>query len=71
MAKHFFRRTGRILLEIPIPAKQVASVCFGGSDLYVTTCAHMVDVEDEPQAGHLYKVTGLGARAYPEHAVSM
>lgn len=58
-------------MEIPIPAKQVTSVCFSDSDLYVTTCAHMVDVNEEPQAGHLYKVTGLGVKAYPGNELSI
>lgn len=64
----FFRRTGKILLEIEIPAKQVTSVAFGGPNLdilYVTTAATARDAEQPPLAGHLFKVTGLGVKGLP------
>lgn len=60
--------TGKILLEIEIPAKQVTSVAFGGPDmdiLFVTTAATTRDGEQPPLAGHLFKVTGLGAKGFP------
>lgn len=56
------------MLEIPIPAKQITSVAFGGPDmdiLYVTTAATTRDEEQPPLAGHLFKVTGLGAKGLP------
>lgn len=59
--------TGKILLEIEIPAKQVTSVAFGGPDmdiLFVTTAATTRDGEQPPLAGHLFKVTGLGAKGF-------
>lgn len=68
---------GKIVLEIPIPAKQVTSVAFGGKnldELYVTTAAIAVSASiiglnpDDKQselAGHLFKVTGLGAKGFP------
>ncbi|XP_053693993.1 regucalcin-like isoform X1 [Sabethes cyaneus] len=55
-------RTKKIELEIPIPAKQVTSAAFGGPDmdeLFVTT-AHTSD--QDPPAGALFKVTGLGVK---------
>lgn len=60
--------TGKILLEIDIPAKQVTSVAFGGPNmdiLYVTTAATTRDTEQPPLAGHLFAVTGLGVKGLP------
>jgi len=60
--------SGKILLEIDIPAKQVTSVAFGGPNLdilYVTTAATTRDSEQPPLAGHLFKVTGLNATGLP------
>lgn len=62
-----FYRTGKILLEIPIPAKAVTSLTFGGPDLdilYVTT-ASAGDTENK-FAGCLFQVTGLGVKGYPD-----
>lgn len=70
-------RKGKIILEIPIPAKQVTSVAFGGPNLdilFVTTAAIAVsaaniglnsDSKQSELAGHLFKVTGLGAKGFP------
>lgn len=61
-------RKKKIVLEIPIPAAQVTSVAFGGPDmdiLYVTTAATTRDCAQPPLAGHLFKVTGLGAKGLP------
>ncbi|XP_030386451.1 regucalcin isoform X2 [Scaptodrosophila lebanonensis] len=58
-------RTGKVLLEIKFPTKQITSATFGGPDLdilYVTTAAKF----DQPApAGTTYKVTGLNAKGYP------
>lgn len=64
-------------MEIPIPAKQVTSVAFGGPNLdilFVTTASMQAsaaaiglsrtDKHDE-LAGRLFKVTGLGAKGFP------
>lgn len=54
-----------MLLEIPIPAKQVSAVAFGGPNLdilYVTTAS--VGDTDNESAGYLFKVTGLGATGF-------
>lgn len=63
-----FNRSGKILLEIDIPAKQVTSVAFGGPNLdilYVTTAATARDSVQPPLAGHLFQVTGLGVKGLP------
>ncbi|XP_055296415.1 regucalcin-like [Sitodiplosis mosellana] len=59
-------KSGKILLEIPIPAKKVTAVAFGGPNLdilYVTTGAK--DDPDNVNAGLLFKVTGLGVKGFP------
>ncbi|XP_068159481.1 regucalcin isoform X1 [Drosophila tropicalis] len=56
--------TGKVLLEIKFPTKQITSSAFGGPNLdilYVTTAAKF----DQPSpAGTTYKVTGLNATGY-------
>lgn len=57
-----------MLLEVPFPCKQVTSAAFGGPNLdilYVTTAATARDGVQAPQAGHLFKVTGLGVKGLP------
>uniref|UniRef100_A0A1B0AQI8 SMP-30/Gluconolactonase/LRE-like region domain-containing protein n=1 Tax=Glossina palpalis gambiensis TaxID=67801 RepID=A0A1B0AQI8_9MUSC len=57
--------TGKILMEIKLPCKQITSAAFGGPNmdiLYVTTSAR----GNEPKpAGTTYKVTGLKAKGLP------
>nr|XP_016923841.1 regucalcin isoform X1 [Drosophila suzukii] len=57
--------TGKVLLEIKFPTKQITSAAFGGPNLdilFVTTAAKF----DQPApAGTTYKVTGLNATGYP------
>jgi len=63
--------TGVALTTIPMPAKQVSSVAFGGPDgreLYVTSAwENMGPLERtaDPQAGVTFTVTGLTARGIP------
>ena len=60
--------TGKIELEIKIPAEQVTSCAFGGPNLdilYVTTAAKEFKSKQPPPAGQLFKVTGLGVRGLP------
>lgn len=76
-----FSRQGNILLEIPIPAKQITSVAFGGPnlDILYVTCASLeisagpvdCDLSDMPSelAGRLFKVTGLNAKGFPGNKV--
>nr|XP_027780854.1 regucalcin-like [Marmota flaviventris] len=60
--------TGTRLCTLEMPVSRVTSCCFGGadySDLYVTSAADSLSPEQllrEPQAGHVFKVTGLGVR---------
>lgn len=67
-------QSGKELQVVEIPSKRTTSCCFGGDnfeDLYVTSCAAHVSVEDlsleqvlkeEPLAGSVFRVTGLGVR---------
>jgi gluconolactonase len=55
-----------VVREIPIPTLQVTSLAFGGPNLdilYVTSASKMTP--KPPQAGGLFKVTGLGAKGLP------
>uniref|UniRef100_UPI004038F217 regucalcin-like n=1 Tax=Callospermophilus lateralis TaxID=76772 RepID=UPI004038F217 len=60
--------TGTRLCTLEMPVSRVTSCCFGGaeySDLYGTTAADSLSPEQllrELQAGHVFKVTGLGVR---------
>ncbi|XP_076965116.1 regucalcin-like [Callospermophilus lateralis] len=59
---------GTRLCTPEMPVSRVTSCCFGGadySDLYVTSAADSLSPEQllrEPQAGHVFKVLGLGVR---------
>jgi gluconolactonase len=64
------KKPDTILESIPIPAKQVTSVTFGGpnlDELYVTTARFTVNGEvlPPPEHGGVYRITGLNARGYP------
>ncbi|XP_006164595.1 regucalcin-like [Tupaia chinensis] len=60
--------TGTRLCTLEMPVSRVTSCSFGGADytdLYVTSAADGLSPEQlsrEPQAGHVFKVTGLGVR---------
>ncbi|CAD0201971.1 unnamed protein product [Chrysodeixis includens] len=62
-------RTGSILERIPIPAKEVTSVTFGGPNLdilYVTTGRMGYGgPADPPPAGAVFAVTGISAKGHP------
>ncbi|XP_057653066.1 regucalcin-like isoform X1 [Diorhabda carinulata] len=67
------RKPETLLTSIPIPAKQVTSVAFGGAnldELYVTSARFAIDgvVLPPPQHGGVYRVTGLGVKGYPGDA---
>lgn len=58
-------KSGKVLLEIKIPAEQVTSAAFGGPNLdilYVTTAGKEFSSPQPPPAGALFKVTGLGVK---------
>lgn len=58
-------RTKKVEMEIAIPAKYVTTLAFGGpqlDELFVATAS--LDTQDPP-AGALFKVTGLGVKGLP------
>ncbi|KAE8742989.1 regulacin-like (variant) [Frankliniella occidentalis] len=62
--------TGTLMSTLDIPAPEVTSVAFGGDkldELYVTTAAMRATKEVRekyPDAGALFRVTGLGVKGY-------
>ena len=69
--------TGTLLRSVKVPGKRTTSCCFGGrdySELYVTSARQGWSDEEfrtvDPQAGSLFKVTGLGAKGYPANIYS-
>lgn len=60
---------GTELHRIDLPCLETTACAFGGEDLsemYVTTGIHKNVTE--PDAGHLFRITGLGATGVPSHA---
>ncbi|XP_050678723.1 regucalcin-like [Leptidea sinapis] len=58
-------RNGKLLQKIPIPAKKVTSVIFGGDNydvLFVTSASFEVE---GPQCGCTFMITGLGVKGLP------
>ncbi|XP_078401252.1 regucalcin-like isoform X1 [Cetorhinus maximus] len=66
--------TGKRMQTVKLPVSKTTSCCFGGkdySDLYVTTATKRMDEESlrrEPQAGGIFKVTGLGVKGIPPYS---
>jgi len=61
-----FSPEGKLKREIKLPAKKIASCCFGGEnleDLYLTTATAGHKVEND---GALLRIRGLGVRGVPE-----
>ncbi|CAO2607281.1 RGN, partial [Lemmus lemmus] len=64
-------QTGFCLRTLDLPVSRVTSCCFGGPDyaeLYVTSAADGLSPEQlqrEPQAGQVFKVSGLGICGRP------
>ncbi|XP_075226679.1 regucalcin-like [Lycorma delicatula] len=59
--------TAQLINTIPIPAKEVTSVCWGGPQndiLFVTTGCSEPD-PSLPNAGCVFQVTGLGVKGFP------
>lgn len=66
--------TGKIDLEILIPAEQVTSAAWGGPNLdilFVTTSGKEFKGPQPPPAGGLFKVTGLGVRGTKMYSVDL
>ncbi|MFP1133078.1 SMP-30/gluconolactonase/LRE family protein [Asticcacaulis sp. W401b] len=60
-----FTESGELDFDIPIPARQVTSLCFAGNDLdrlFVTTAA--LDQPSDRLAGTLFEVTGDALRGH-------
>ncbi|KAK8395054.1 hypothetical protein O3P69_006068 [Scylla paramamosain] len=64
-------RQQKVVRSVPVPAKSVTSVCWGGKDygtLYVTSGTIKMTEEERaasPSAGGTFAVTGLGTRGRP------
>lgn len=55
-------------MRIFFPAEQITSAAFGGpylDELYVTTAAQEITGPQPEEAGHLYRVRGIGSFGYP------
>lgn len=63
--------TAQILQAVILPAKNITSCCFGGKNydtLYITTAWKGLSEEErklQPEAGKLFKVTGLDTKGLP------
>uniref|UniRef100_UPI0037E8FD20 regucalcin isoform X2 n=1 Tax=Semicossyphus pulcher TaxID=241346 RepID=UPI0037E8FD20 len=64
--------TGVRLQSVSLPVMKTTSCCFGGpdfSDLYVTSASLGLDQSElrhQAEAGHTFKVTGLGVKGRPQ-----
>lgn len=79
---HF--RTGKVLQQIKIPVKNVASIAWGGTDhsvMYVTTSIPDFDITTgaisdyastyTPNSGKTYGVYGLGVKGVVGHTINV
>jgi sugar lactone lactonase YvrE len=70
-AVHRYGPEGSLRATVPIPAAQATSCAFGGPDLrilFVTTGRERLErpaLEEQPDAGRVFSVTGLGVRGAP------
>lgn len=69
-------QTGTRLQTVKMPVAKITSCCFGGkdyTDLYVTSAYKGMDEETlakQPQAGCIFKVTGLGVKGISPYSFS-
>ncbi len=67
-----FDPDGRLVRHIRLPVSNPTMCAFGGADLdvlYVTSASRFLDeaqLREQPLAGHVFAVAGLGARGLPE-----
>uniref|UniRef100_A0ABI7W864 Regucalcin n=1 Tax=Felis catus TaxID=9685 RepID=A0ABI7W864_FELCA len=65
--------TGKRLQTVKLPVDKTTSCCFGGKDyseMYVTCARDGMDAEkllQQPQAGGIFKITGLGVKGIPPY----
>ncbi|XP_064652158.1 regucalcin-like [Lineus longissimus] len=60
--------SGKILREIALPARRITSCCFGGEnydELYVTSAMFGLNLEQDPLAGSVFRIKGLGCKGGP------
>ncbi|XP_072470619.1 regucalcin-like [Notamacropus eugenii] len=66
--------TGKRLQTVKLPAEKTTSCCFGGKDyseLYVTSARDGLDSDQlskQPEAGRIFKITGLGVKGIAPYA---
>ncbi|CAD5121147.1 DgyrCDS9682 [Dimorphilus gyrociliatus] len=64
----------KIVQSVKLPAKHITSCCFGGEDyseLYVTCARHNYtakDMEKEPLAGSVFRITNTGSKGMPQNS---
>ncbi|KAI1241735.1 Regucalcin, partial [Lamprotornis superbus] len=69
--------TGKRLQTVKLPVDKTTSCCFGGNDyseMYVTSASDGMDKEwlsRQPQAGGVFKITGLGVKGVPPYPFNM
>lgn len=66
--------SGKVVLEINLPAEQITSVAFGGPNLdilYATSASMEMYKKQAPLGGSLFKITGLGATGLPAAKVHL
>uniref|UniRef100_A0A8C0DVZ5 Regucalcin n=1 Tax=Balaenoptera musculus TaxID=9771 RepID=A0A8C0DVZ5_BALMU len=65
--------TGKRLRTVKLPVVKTTSCCFGGKDyseMYVTSARDGMDPEgllQQPEAGGIFKITGLGVKGIPPY----
>ncbi|XP_037678325.1 regucalcin isoform X1 [Choloepus didactylus] len=65
--------TGKRLQTVKLPVDKTTSCCFGGKDyseMYVTCARDGIDPEGllrQPEAGGIFKITGLGVKGIPPY----
>ncbi|XP_065757040.1 regucalcin isoform X2 [Phocoena phocoena] len=65
--------TGKRLQTVKLPVVKITSCCFGGKDyseMYVTSARDGMDPEgllQQPEAGGIFKITGLGVKGIPPY----
>ncbi|KAM6145728.1 regucalcin isoform 2-T2 [Phoenicopterus ruber ruber] len=65
--------TGKRLQTVKLPVDKTTSCCFGGKDyseMYVTSASDGMDkgwLSRQPQAGGVFKITGLGVKGVPPY----
>nr|XP_013805864.1 PREDICTED: regucalcin-like [Apteryx mantelli mantelli] len=65
--------TGKRIQTVMLPTSRITSCCFGGKDyseMYVTSAYDGLDemaLAKEPQAGEIFKITGLGVKGIPQN----